>query len=191
MKRQRGVSLTEMLVCLVIIGILVALLSPALIGIKSQAKNVVDISNLRQLYAAMKLYEADNEGYPLRGNLDPFYSTYLGGTKLVCNSGVRNPSDYALYGVHDIFLSLGMKQKFDYYEQCRTLRKGEFPLVQDGNHLSTKLQYQGYGNYVLLVRESGKLDKLSYEQSDLKLIQSPPQSWPCPHDSTDLLDINY
>ena len=191
MKRQRGVSLTEMLVCLVIIAILVGLLSPALAGVKSQAKNVIDVSNLKQLYAAMKLYESDNDGYPLRGNLNPFYSTYLGGTKLVCTTGTSNPSDYVLYGVHDILLSLGMKQKYEYYEECRTLRKGEFPLVQDRNHLSSKLQYQGYGSYVLLLRESGKLDKLSYEQSDWKLIQLPPQSWPCPHDTTDFLDINY
>lgn len=191
MTRKRGVSLTEMLVCLVIIAVLVGFLSPVFSGAKSKAKNVVDVSNMRQLYAAMKLYEADNEGYPLRGKLKPFYDNYMGGTKLVCTSGANNPDDYVLYGYHDLLLEQGWKQAFDYYEECRKIRQGEFPLVQDLNHLSSRLEYEGKGRYILVVRESGQFQHLLYEASEGKLNTSPPATWPCPNDTTSFLDINY
>ncbi|MDH4387541.1 MAG: type II secretion system protein [Fimbriimonas sp.] len=191
MRRLRGVSLTEVLVCLIIISILVALLSPALVGVKSQAKTTVDISNMRQIYAAAKLYQADFEGYPLRSNPKALYQSYLGGSKPVCNSGVRQDIEYVVYGFHDLLLQLGMKDSFDYYESCRQLRQGNFPLVQDMNHRSVVEQYRGVGSYLLVLRENGKFEKLTLEQSESRLAHISPNEWPCPHSESSFVDINY
>ncbi|MDH4387537.1 MAG: type II secretion system protein [Fimbriimonas sp.] len=191
MSRRRGASLTELLVCLVVISIVVAFLSPALVGVKSKAKTTVDISNMRQLYAAAKLYQADFETYPLRSNPTILYDSYLGGTKPVCTSGSEQDSEYALYGYHDLLLRMGMKNDFDYYERCRETRQGDFPLVQDRNHRSVVQQYRGLGSYLLIVRENGKFESLSKEQIDSRLTNALPTLWPCPRAESDFLDVNY
>jgi len=62
---RRAFTLVELLVVIAIIAVLIALLIPALSGVREQANRVKCMSNLRSIGQAMKLYANDNkERYP-------------------------------------------------------------------------------------------------------------------------------
>ncbi len=70
MRGQKGFTLVELLVVIAIIGILAALLMPALSKAKNQAGKVTDLNNLKQIMVAVHLYATDNSDVLPSANWD-------------------------------------------------------------------------------------------------------------------------
>ena len=190
MKRQRGVSLTEMLVCLVIIAILVGLLSPVFSKTKASAKQVGDVSNMRQIYAALQLYKADNEEYPLRTSTRQSLRTYLGGYWLTCNSGQNANSEYHILGIPD-FARRVRPGLYESLEECRRRRGPSFPLIQDQNHMSDVIKFRNGFAFLLVVRESGGVEQVRVDDLRKRVNSENYNLWPCQIEKNGFLDLNY
>ena len=59
-----GVTLIEMMVVLVIIGIVAALIVPNVIGRPDEARRAVAAADLRTIAASLEIYRLDNRAYP-------------------------------------------------------------------------------------------------------------------------------
>lgn len=61
---QAGVTLIEMMIVLVIIGVVAALIVPNVIGRPDQARVAVADADLRSIAASLEMYRLDNRAYP-------------------------------------------------------------------------------------------------------------------------------
>ena len=64
MKRQQGLTLIEIMVVVVILGILAAVIVPRIMDRPDQARAVAAKNDVRALISALKLYRLDNATYP-------------------------------------------------------------------------------------------------------------------------------
>ena len=62
--RQRGFTLIEIMVVVVIIGVLAALIAPGVMGRTDEARQTAAKADINTLMQALKLYRTDNMRYP-------------------------------------------------------------------------------------------------------------------------------
>lgn len=168
---RKGFTITEVMVCLLIIVVLSSLLMPVFQRSKSSAKSVVCISNLRQVYLALKLYESDHGEYPPNSVVWPTFQPYYP-SLLVCPASRDLPEfSYILQAGPG-----GFGDQSPFFE-CRDLRQGDIPLVIDINHASTQHHHKNT-DPIFVSRENGAVSRIIVRES-LKLpriCQSPPLS---------------
>ena len=118
MKQQRGFSLVEILVVLVILGLLVSVVAPTVLNRADEARVQKVYADFANIETALKLYRLDNFNYP---------STEQGLEALVAPSGLdpqprnfkqggyleRTPMDP--WGRPYLYLSPGDNGEFDLY----------------------------------------------------------------------------
>ena len=98
-QKQSGFTLIELLVVIAIIGILAAMLLPALSRSKGQATKISCVNNLRELELALTIYADDNQGFlPPRYGVNRWPSRIHDSFKdlklLVCPNDGQNPATW-------------------------------------------------------------------------------------------------
>jgi prepilin-type N-terminal cleavage/methylation domain-containing protein/prepilin-type processing-associated H-X9-DG protein len=117
--KARVFTLIELLVVIAIIGILAAMMLPALQSSKDTAKSTTCVNNLRQIHTMMQTYVIDNSGvYPVAesvslwgdgtgwGNLIAKNGSDGNKKVFVCPSETKREYSYSL-NCREIFLKLG------------------------------------------------------------------------------------
>lgn len=93
-RASRGFTLVELLVVIAIIGILVALLLPAVGAVRERARTVQCANRLRQVGLALKSYESSHRRLPIGVQLRDYEDTLFGSVK-----NPNGPSDAQSYSM--------------------------------------------------------------------------------------------
>jgi len=139
-RRDAGFTLIELLVVIAIIGILAALLLPALSRSKAQAKSIACGSQMRQITMALIMYAGENaDECPPRVISPtwtlPLYPYYKDVALLICPADARDSHrSYIINGWNDYFestLSPADYGRFKGYQWPHGMKLAKVPLPSD------------------------------------------------------------
>ena len=117
-QRSHGFTLVELLVVIAIIGLLVAILLPAVQAARASARRLHCKNNLKQLAIAVANYESANDAYPASGIVDEYTENILG------RPGRFNPKAGKMFSwVVQILPQLEEGALFDQFDLEKTVLK--------------------------------------------------------------------
>lgn len=177
--RRIGFSLVEVLVCIAIVCMLAALIFSATRAALQRGKDVVCLSNLKQIHLAMGLYREDYGVYPPNSERWPALVHYLGSTQLSCPASTESDTSPGKvnYFLHAFFYQYeGGTERAD--QECMEERGPSFPIAHDSNHMKTLAAYQQRASYFIYVRADGSVARVDEKKMDQFFFN--PTSFPCP-----------
>lgn len=178
-KLPLGFTLIELLVVLAVVGILVALLLPALSGAKARAKTTACLNNVRQLAMALQMYAGDHDDqFPPRGDeagavwvdrLEPYYTDR---NVLHCPADPRNiEQSYLMNGFIDFLVVNSFRGNWDEF----------FGVYKDGGFPGMKLSGIPEPSHTITIGER-KADSDDDAYMDI---------WPPEYGSDHLLEVDH
>lgn len=93
MKDQKGFTIVELLIVIVVIGILAAITIVAFNGVQTRARDTARTSDIRGVQKALEMYRADNSVYPSVGTDNIGYNLSTLATALVPTYISKLPND--------------------------------------------------------------------------------------------------
>jgi len=183
MKRNRAFTLIELLVVIAVIGILAALLFPALSRAKERARKTACLNNLSQLDISLKLYADENNSlFPNRTNdwrwatvLQPYYKDLhllvcptdatrgTPATKVSASTADHSPRSYFFNGWDDVFVGTLSSADFsDYLNGFRPLSLKETAILKPGETITFGEKQNSVDDFYMDLLESSTADGPDY-----------------------------
>ncbi len=125
--RQRGFTLIEIMVVMVILGLLVAIVGPNIMGRSDQAKVTVAETQMKNIANALDLYKLDNGHYPsTQQGLDALVSKPSGNPepRNYNPEGYMNSVPQDPWGSEYQYISPGAEQPYNLYSYGSDGREG-------------------------------------------------------------------
>jgi prepilin-type N-terminal cleavage/methylation domain-containing protein len=95
--KKNAFTLIELLVVISVLGVLVAVMLPNLIGVRARARDSAKKNNLHQLKAAIRMYYNDFQSYPADDNNGSIMACGSGGTAICPNVDGSFAADNNVY----------------------------------------------------------------------------------------------